>query len=289
MSTLNIGISGFAAYLPPYTVRLADWCNWTGDAWEKVKAVVGTTFRMCGPNENAYTMAATAALRLIRQYNVDPRSIGYLALGTESSTDNSAGAIIVKGMVNDALAKHGMPELSRACEVPEFKHACLGGIYALKAASRYLAVDGKGRKAIVICSDIAEYQRASSGEPTQGAGAVALLVEENPSMLDMELARSGSSSAYRGVDFRKPFQRFAEQTLGRFAQLRDFPRVQRQVLHHLLRQRGAGGDDGHVPALGQRAKRLPEGSEGGLPAPALPAHGGDGHGHELPAGLGGGR
>ena len=178
---------------------------------------------MCGPNENAYTMAATAVLRLIRQYNVDPRSIGYLALGTESSTDNSAGAIIVKGMVNDALAKHGMPELSRACEVPEFKHACLGGIYALKAASRYLAVDGQGRKAIVICSDIAEYQRASSGEPTQGAGAVALLLEESPRMLDMELSRSGSSSAYRGVDFRKPFQRFAEQTLGRFAQLRDFP------------------------------------------------------------------
>ena len=223
MSTLNIGISGFAAYLPPYTVRLADWCDWTGDAWEKVKAVIGTTFRMCGPNENAYTMAATAMLRLIRQYNVDPRSIGYLALGTESSTDNSAGAIIVKGMVNDALAKHGMPELSRACEVPEFKHACLGGIYALKAASRYLAVDGQGRKAIVICSDIAEYQRASSGEPTQGAGAVALLLEENPRLLDLELTRSGSSSAYRGVDFRKPFQRFAEQTLGRFAQLRDFP------------------------------------------------------------------
>ena len=223
MSTSNVGISGFAAYLPPYTVRLADWCDWTGDAWEKVKAVIGTTFRMSGPNENAYTMAATAVLRLIRQYNVDPRSIGYLALGTESSTDNSAGAIIVKGMVNDALAEHRLPQLSRACEVPEFKHACLGGIYALKAAFRYLAVDGRGRKAIVVCSDIAEYQRASSGEPTQGAGAVALLVEENPRLLDVELGVSGSSSAYRGVDFRKPFQRFAEQAIGRFAQLKDFP------------------------------------------------------------------
>jgi len=223
MSTSHIGISGFAAYLPPYTVRLADWCDWTGDAWEKVKAVIGTTFRMSGPNENAYTMAATAVLRLIRQYNVDPRSIGYLALGTESSTDNSAGAIIIKGMVNDALAEHGLPQLSRACEVPEFKHACLGGVYALKAALRYLAVDGRGRKAIVVCSDIAEYQRSSSGEPTQGAGAVALLVEENPRLLDVELGVSGSSSAYRGVDFRKPFQRFAEQTLGRFAQLKDFP------------------------------------------------------------------
>ena len=29
----------------------------------------------------------------------------------------------------------GMPRLSRHCEVPEFKHACLGGVYALKGAA----------------------------------------------------------------------------------------------------------------------------------------------------------
>jgi len=43
-------------------------------------------------------MAANATLRLIERYGVDPARVRYLALGTESSTDNSAGAIIVKGM-----------------------------------------------------------------------------------------------------------------------------------------------------------------------------------------------
>ncbi len=178
---------------------------------------------MRAANENAYTMAATAVLRLIQQYDVDPSRIGFLALGTESSTDNSAGAVIVKGMVNDALQNMGQTPIRRSCEVPEFKHACLGGVYALKAATRYLATDGVGQLAIVVCSDIAEYERASSGEPTQGAGAVAMLVENDAKLLTVNLQTSGSSSAYRGPDFRKPFVRFMGQTQGKFMQPRDFP------------------------------------------------------------------
>jgi len=219
----HIGISGFASYLPRYRVALTDWCRWSGDSWDKVRSVVGSGFRMRGPDENAYTMAATAVLRLIRQYDLDPARIGFLGLGTESSTDNSAGAVIVKGMVNRALVNLSMPPLARACEVPEFKHACLGGVYALKAAARYLALDGRGRHAIVVCSDVAEYARATSGEPTQGAGAVAMLVEESPVMLGLELSLSGSSSDYRGPDFRKPFLRFMQQAPSAYAQPRDFP------------------------------------------------------------------
>jgi hydroxymethylglutaryl-CoA synthase len=44
-------------------------------------------------------MAAAASLRLILQYSIDPRQVGFLAMGTESSTDNSAGAIIIRGML----------------------------------------------------------------------------------------------------------------------------------------------------------------------------------------------
>ena len=221
--TDQIGISGFASYIPPYRVSLRHWCDWTGDSWDKVRTVVGHSFRMRGHNENAYTMAATAVLRLIRQYDIDPSRIGFLALGTESSTDNSAGAVIVKGMVNQGLKHHRLPPLARACEVPEFKHACLGGVYALKAAARYLAFDGADRVAIVVCADVAEYEQATSGEPTQGAGAVAMLIEPQARLLTLDLKHSGSASDYRGPDFRKPFLRFMQQTPTRMAQPRDFP------------------------------------------------------------------
>lgn len=217
------GISGLALYLPPYRVQLDDWCEWNNQPWDKIRKVVGRSFRMRGPEQSVYTLAANAVWRLMQAYDIDPQDIGYLALGTESSSDNSAGAVIVKGMLDDALAAHGRAPMSRECEVPEYKHACLGGVYALKGALRYLATDGGGRRAIVVCSDIAEYARGSSGEPTQGAGAVAMLLEAEPKLLQVDLARSGSASDYRMVDFRKPFARFRGQPSRSDGQMQDLP------------------------------------------------------------------
>lgn len=207
MHAITPGISAISVYLPPYRVDLEQWCRWTGAPWAKVAAVVGDGFRVCGPTQNAYTMAASAALSLILDNELDPRRVGYLALGTESSTDNAAGAVIVRGMLDQALRELGLPPLARDCEVPEFKHACLGGVYAMKAAARYLACDGRDRLAIVIASDIAQYERGSTGEQTQGAGAVALAMEAEPKLLALDLQHAGSASSYRGFDFRKPFAR----------------------------------------------------------------------------------
>jgi len=193
-----------ALYLPAYRVDLQQWCEWTGGDWQKIRQVVGSGFRLLGPRQSVYTMAANALLRLIRNYSVDPTRIRYLALGTESSTDNSAGAIIVKGMVDDALRALGLPPIARSCEVPEFKHACLGGIYALKGAVRFLSTDGDDSLAVVICADKALYERGSSGEPTQGAGAVAMLLEAQPRLASINLRHAGTASEYRGIDFRKP-------------------------------------------------------------------------------------
>ncbi len=219
----KVGISGLAAYLPPYRTNLEDWCDWTDGSWGKLKDVVGHSFRMRGHHQNVYTMAANAVLKLIQQYSIDPRSIGYFAFGTESSTDNSAGAVIIKGMVDQGLVKLGLPTLSRYCEVPEFKHACLGGVYAIKGAARFLTCDGQDSKAIVVTADIAEYKRGSTGEPTQGAGAVAMFMEPKAKMLELDLSKAGVSAHYRGPDFRKPFVRFAKQKASTNAQIRDFP------------------------------------------------------------------
>ena len=218
-----IGISGLAAYVPPYRVWLEDWCEWTGGHWPKLREVVGRSFRMRGPHHSVYTMAATAVMRLIEQYEVDPTRIKFLGLGTESSTDNSAGAIIIKGMVDRALDARGLPPISRSCEVPEFKHACLGGVYGMKGAIRHLALDGAGGQAIVVCADIAEYARGSSGEPTQGAGAVAMLLEEDPKLAVVDLVGSGSASDYRIMDFRKPMVRFCGQDRSESHHIQDFP------------------------------------------------------------------
>jgi hydroxymethylglutaryl-CoA synthase len=203
----KVGVSAFSLYIPRFRVSLQDWCDWTDNSWEKVRATVGNSFRFPSPNESIYTMAANAVLKLILENDVDPQRIGFLGFGTESSGDNATGPVIVKGMVNRELDRRGLPRISRYCEVPEFKHACLGSVYALKSALRYLSLDGKGMCAIVISADIAEYERGSSGESTQGACAVAQLLEENPKLYTVDLLHAGSSSSYRGVDFRKPHRR----------------------------------------------------------------------------------
>ncbi len=212
-----------AAYVPPFRVWLEDWCEWSGNQWPKIREVVGRSFRVRGPDHSVYTMAATAVMRLIDHYDIDPTRVKFLALGTESSTDNSAGAIIIKGMVDQALEAGGRAPISRSCEVPEFKHACLGGVYGMKGALRHLALDGAGSQAIVVCADIAEYARGSSGEPTQGAGAVAMLLEENPTLAEVDLRQAGLASAYRIMDFRKPMLRFCGQDRSESHQVQDFP------------------------------------------------------------------
>ena len=219
----KVGISAITAYVPSYRVGLEDWCNWTDNSWDKISSIIGSGFRMLGPDESIYTMAANAVLDLIIENKIEPSQIGFLALGTESSTDNSAGTIIIKGMVNDELKNRGLSPISNQCEVPEFKQACLSGIYALKNAVRYVNSDAPEKKAIVVCSDIALYQIGSSGEPTQGAGAVATLIESDPKIAEVNTAFSGSSSEYRQIDFRKPIQYRAENLNGHSASDLDLP------------------------------------------------------------------
>jgi hydroxymethylglutaryl-CoA synthase len=218
------GVSAMSLYVPPFRVPLESWCEWTGNSWEKISAVVGRSFRVPGRHQNVYTMAANAVLALVQHNAIDPRRVGFLGLGTESSTDNAAGAVIVRGMVDRGLEALGLPRLSRNLEVPEFKHACLGGVYALKSALRYAHCDGADKLAIVVSADVAEYERGSTGEQTQGAGAVAMLIERKPRLFHVDLARGGTASDYRGPDFRKPFARhFSEGYAANTRRPSDFP------------------------------------------------------------------
>ena len=203
----TVGISAFAPFVPALRLDLRTWCQWRGHDWQKIAAVTGSGFRLPGPREDAYTMAAAAVMRLVRSGCVDPARVGFLALATESSRDGAVGAVIVKGMVDQALCAEGRALLARDCEVPEIKQACLAGIYALKAAVRWLAWDGRGRQAIIVASDVAQYRRDSTGEHTQGAGAVAVLLEEDPRLLLIDLDASAGTSVFRGNDFRKPVLR----------------------------------------------------------------------------------
>jgi hydroxymethylglutaryl-CoA synthase len=72
------------------------------------------------------------------------------------------------------------------CSTVELKSACIGATYALESLCSWVALNDEDQVGIVIASDIARYSLGSSGEYTQGAGSVALLVKKNPRLIALE-------------------------------------------------------------------------------------------------------
>lgn len=160
------------------------------------------------PGEDTVALAATAARRALESSGVDSSRIGMLVVGTETGVDHSK-----------PVASHvqGLLGLHRAMRVYDAQHACYGGTAGLMAAAEWIASGaGAGRVALVICSDIARYGLHSVGEPTQGAGAVAMLVSESPELLRLDVGVSGTSSA-DVYDFWRPLGQREAQVDGKYS------------------------------------------------------------------------
>ena len=196
---MSVGIEALAVALPRRTLHLEDLARARGVDPAKYVAGLGVReMAVSDPGEDTVSLAATAARRLLESNDIDPGSIGMLAVGTETGVDHSKPvASFVQGLV-------GLPRQMRVFDV---QHACYGGTAALMAATEWIAsgVAG-GKSAIVICSDIARYGVRTAGEPTQGAGAVALLVSAHPELMALDLGVDGTSSTHV-FDFWRPLGR----------------------------------------------------------------------------------
>ena len=195
-----IGIDAIAAYVPRLYVDLTkEWAearaplHTKGDVAAlvgKVKAGVGVTrMSIADAHQDCATLAAMAAKRVIDASGIDPRDIDFIAVGTETTVDQSKSiAAYVLGM----LERHYGVKLEDV-GTPQVQFACIGATYALEASvSRIRAGDNTKPYALVIASDIAKYPLGSPGEYTQGAGAVALLISENPRLLVLEQGLSAT-------------------------------------------------------------------------------------------------
>ena len=196
---MSVGIEALAVALPRRTLHLEDLARARGVDPAKYVAGLGVReMAVSDPGEDTVSLAATAARRLLESNDIDPGSIGMLAVGTETGVDHSKPvASFVQGLV-------GLPRQMRVFDV---QHACYGGTAAFMAGAEWIAsgVAG-GKSAIVICSDIARYGVKTAGEPTQGAGAVAFLVSAHPELLVLDLGVNGTSSAHV-FDFWRPLGR----------------------------------------------------------------------------------
>lgn len=195
----QVGIEALAIAVPRRFVDIEELARARGVDPAKYTSGLGAKeMAVADPGEDSVSLAATAAARLIQQQNVDVSRVGMLVVGTETGVDHSK-----------AVASHvqGLLKLPRSMRTFDAQHACYGGTAGLMAAAEWIASGaGAGRVAIVVCSDIARYGLNTAGEPTQGAGAVALLVSEQPDLLALDIGLNGVCTV-DVYDFWRPLGR----------------------------------------------------------------------------------
>jgi hydroxymethylglutaryl-CoA synthase len=196
MSQTAVGIDAMAFHGPECYVDMEDLARARGVAPEKFTQGIGQRqMAVATPCEDTVTMAALAGRRALAAFDIDPDEIGTLIVGTETGVDHSKPV---------AVYVHELLGLPTACRTFETKHACYGAMAGLTSAADWiLAGRARGRKALIIASDIARYGLNTPGEPTQGAGAVAMVVAPDPRLLTLQTELEGDYTR-QVMDFWRP-------------------------------------------------------------------------------------
>lgn len=198
MKPTPVGIEALAVALPERFLPIEALARARGV--DPAKMTVGLGAREMAvpdPGEDTVALAATATAKLLATSGVDPSRVGMLVVGTETGVDHSkAVASFVQGLV-------GLPPNMRTFDT---QHACYGGTAALMAVSDWIASgSADGRVGIVVASDVARYGLRTAGEPTQGGGAVAMLVSDRPELLALDRVSGTYSTDVH--DFWRPLGR----------------------------------------------------------------------------------
>lgn len=121
------------------------------------------------PSADIYSLTLTTVSTLLRKYNIDPKSIGRLEVGTETLLDKSKS---VKTVLMQLFEPCGNTNIEGVDTV----NACYGGTNALFNSLNWMESSAwDGRNAIVVAGDIALYKKGNA-RPTGGAGCVAMLI-----------------------------------------------------------------------------------------------------------------
>jgi hydroxymethylglutaryl-CoA synthase len=173
--TSTVGIASIGLQLPPLAMDVEELARLRGQ--EPAKYTIGLGCRemsLCSKECGVVELAVGAAKRALDRWQGSLDDIGLIAVGTETAVDMSRP---LSAWVADGLGLQG------AVRSYEVKHACYGGTLALRQAVEWKlagAADPRAdrKAALVLAADVALYAEGDPGEPTQGAGAVAMVVDD---------------------------------------------------------------------------------------------------------------
>jgi hydroxymethylglutaryl-CoA synthase len=261
-ANVPIGIEGFGAYLPKHRIRLRDLPLAQGAVPQDFEKAI------CGPDEDAITMAKEAVERALRMAGVGKAGIGAILCGT---TSNPYSGKPIGSVLSKALGIEG-PIL--AADI-NFSGKSCSEAFLLCAG---LVGSGMASRAIAAGSDSIPWGPWNEGAIYSSCGAAAFVLgrDGGSSIASLEGSSTWVMDALDTWALRGSAQR---RNSGRFAE-RAMVQCVTSSVEALLRELGLGpGDFDHVilPQSDPRsasglAKRLgfkPEQMEAGLVLPKL--------------------
>ena len=188
---MQTGIETIAFYTPRYYLNLDTLAKKRGVEADKYRLGIGQEkMAVPPPDEDIVTMAATAGREALA--HVDIQDIDMLMFATESGIDQSKAA---------AIYAHSLLKLPSHCQSFELKQACCSGTAGLQLALAHVQANPK-KKVLLLMSDIARYGLGAAGEPTQGAGAIAMVISATPKVLSIDSVFGGYTEDV--MDFWRP-------------------------------------------------------------------------------------
>lgn len=208
----TVGIDDFSVYIPQLFLPIEELAGKRNLPYAKLNKGLGLQqMAVADAREDAATMAANAVLDLMHKNDLDPSTIGRIYLGTESALDGAKPtATYILEMLQDHFADTYGPNCFLYCDVVDLTFACIGGVDALQNCLEWSAAK-PDRIGIVVASDSAKYEMDSTGEYTQGAGAVAMVVKQSPRLLVID-ADFGVATR-PAHDFFKPRRRVTKRSI----------------------------------------------------------------------------
>ena len=201
---ISVGIDKLSFFVPNYYVDMTDLALARDVDPGKFHIGIGQDQMAVAPaSEDIITFASNAAAQILSED--DKRAVDMVVVATESSVDESkASAVVVHHLL-------GIQPFARSIEL---KEACYAATAGLALACDHVKLHPE-RKVLVIASDIAKYGLKTAGEPTQGAGAVALLISAQPKIL--ELSGDNLALTQDVYDFWRPMGQAYPSVDGKFS------------------------------------------------------------------------
>lgn len=211
----TVGIDDIATYVPKIYLDAEEMAEARGIPPGKLTKGLGIEkLSIPDAHEDAATMAAMAALMVMEKNDLQPKDIDFIHVATETGPDAAKPiSCYVQGMLEQRYGAGSFDHVG----APETKFACVGATYAMIDRLAYIASGwNRAQYSIVVGTDIAKYELDSSGEPTQGAAAIALLLKENPRLMAYEPQFTGFGTV-DDKDFFRPIERTTAVVNGQYS------------------------------------------------------------------------